>query len=120
MPLIQIKRDPRKVPDLLLERIIKGLPVTAAQALSCEEGHLTAADIMIEVTDSGPFDRNLKDLNVRVLANDYPSRRGPDLAALDEARKQITQKILLLLSAEVSWYVWVFLDTASYGSDTEG
>lgn len=117
MPLIQIRRNPEMINDGLLKSIIESLPRRAAQALSCAEGGvLKPEDIMIEADDFGPFDTNAKDIHVRVIAHDYPSRR----ANLDEIRTWISMDIFAELQlTPASWYVWVLLMPTSYGSDTE-
>lgn len=87
--------------------------------LSCSEGgKLESKDIMIEVTDFGPFDTNCKDLHVRVWAHDYPSRRGPNNKSLDLTQLKLSGRVRAYLTPDISWNVWVLLATTSYGSDT--
>ena len=119
MPLIQIVRNPTKVSDGMLGNILSMLPAASSTILSCSEGgKLRPDDIMIEVTEFGPHDRNCKDLHVRVWAHDYPSRRGPNNKALDLMQLKIAGRVRAYLTPEISWYVWVLLATTSYGSDT--
>ena len=119
MPLIQVVRDPTKVPDKVLGRILEMLPLAASMLLSCKEGgKLESKDIMIEVTEFGPFDKNCKDLHVRVWAHEYPSRRGPNDKALDLIRLKLSGRVSAYLTPDISWNVWVLLATTSYGSDT--
>jgi hypothetical protein len=95
--------------------IVRNLPDIVADALDCEAGHLTPQDIMIQVDEVGPFDSaNLKDLNVTIYAHDYPERA----ANLDSRRMQIERGLKQLLGEGQSWYVWIFLEKSSYGSDT--
>ena len=123
MPLIQIVRNPKKIPDNILMKILSMLPKVAAEALSCSEGgKLQPKDIMIEVTEFSPFDTNCKDLHVRVWAHDYPSRAGRNLKKLDEIQHIISSNVWGYITAEVpeaSWNVWVLLAKTSYRSDTE-
>jgi hypothetical protein len=122
MPLIVIKFDTQKVLPFVLKDILRELPAIAAKTLSCEEGgELKPEDIMFEVDPHGPYDLNVKELQLRVYAHDYPSR----LARLDEIRKDIENHLTSVLKTlyreqhEPSWYVWVLLSPTSYGSDTE-
>ena len=119
MPLIQIVRNPTKVSDGMLRQILNMLPVASSTMLSCSEGgKLESKDIMIEVTDFGPFDTNCKDLHVRVWAHDYPSRRGPNNKSLDLIQLKLSGRVRAYLTPDISWNVWVLLATTSYGSDT--
>ncbi len=117
MPLIFIRRRADKVDDKTVNTITALLQHIAANALSCKEGGLLKPeDIMFEVDDVGPLDRNVKDINIRVLAHDYEERRGKNL---DDIRKIISREVVSHLPEGVSWYVWPGILPTSYGSDTE-
>lgn len=117
MPLITIRRNPDKIRLLQIARINKALPPVAAAALSTKEGGiLPPEDIMIEWSDISSYDVNLKDINIRVIAHDYPERRGENL---DKARRTIAEEVVRHLPPETSWYVWPMILETSYGSDTE-
>lgn len=116
MPLVTIRRNPRKITDARLEHIIAHLPVIIAGALTCREGGLTSSDIMIEASDTGPFDTNVKDISIVVYAHRYPER----VADLEVRQQAMSRMIVAHLPDGVSWYVWVFLLESSYGSDTTG
>ena len=119
MPLVQIRRNPRIISDDVIWALNEHLPALAAKVLSCDEGGpLAPKDVMIEVDDIGPMDRNIKDIHIRVWAHDYPTRRGEDLEALRSIRKQIATEVVKHLPEITTWYVWVLLATTSYGSDT--
>lgn len=119
MPLIQVVRNPEKVSGENFEKFLAQLPAEAAKILTCEEGGiLKREDIMIEVTDFGPHDRNCKDLHVRVLAHDYPSRRGHDLVKLDIIRQKIAGRVFPFFPG-ISWNVWVLLSATSYIDDSD-
>jgi hypothetical protein len=116
VPLIQIVRKPVTINEKTLKAILDILPEISAEALTCKESRgLKAEDIMIEVRDLGPYDRNCKDLNIRVYAHDYPGRRGHNL---DIIQAKIVGKIGMCIPIEVSWYVWVLLSETAYSSDT--
>ena len=117
MPLVQIRRNPRKIDHFVLKALVDNLPAVAAGRLSCKEGGILAPkDIMLEFDDMGPYDANCKDVHIRVWAHDYAVRREN----LDAIRQQIAEEVLKHLPQGVSWYVWVLLAPTSYGSDTEG
>lgn len=115
MPVVTIKRNPRVIPDVMLEKIVLTLSINTANALTCEEGVLTEEDIMVEVSDVGSYDRNCKDINILVFAHDYPSRR----VKLDRAQLLISRALEVYLPQSASWYIWIILGTTSYGSDTQ-
>lgn len=118
--IVQIVHNPKKVlqPDFKnFGRFLQIFPTEAAKILSCEEsGYLKAEDIAIEVTEFGPYDLNCKDLHVRVLAYDYPSRRGNNLIELDILRYRISGCVWPYFPL-ISWAVWVQLAPTSFLSD---
>lgn len=119
MPLIQIRRNPTTVPDTVFKRLLESLPAITAEKLTCREGGLLKPeDIMIEVSDFGPYDLNCKDLHIRIYAHDYQSRRGWKLQRLDAIRKSIYLDVCLRIPSSVTRYVWILLSPTSYGSDT--
>lgn len=111
MPLVQIRS---RLTDLQLSELLPGLQKVAAEALACEEGKLGPGDIMIEIFESHPQDFNTKDVNIRVFANTYPDRSKN----LDDRRRQIGKYVQSHIPEGLTWYVWVKLSDASYGSDT--
>lgn len=116
MPLITIRRDTGKVSDKVLNNLCALLPDVASSELSCEEGgQLANKHIMIEVNNFGSFDMTEKDIHIRILAHNYPSR----VANKDKIRKSISDQIKPALPDGVRWYVWLILADTSYGSDTE-
>jgi hypothetical protein len=97
------------------KQVFANFAKVSARALTCPEGgKLTPSDIMIEVRDSGEFDKNCKDLNIRVLAHDYPSREQN----LDIIRRTIADEVKIFRNEnrypekDISWYVWVILTKA--------
>lgn len=114
MPLVQVRRTSR-VTNGTLKHLLDGLPAVVASALSCEDNRIYVPDIMIEVSEASGFDRNLKDVNIRVLAHDYPERHI-DASRIQRAISTFVQKTL---PGGTTWYVWLFLSFTSYGSDTE-
>lgn len=116
MPLIQIRYDPRAIPIQVTSALREALPAIAAEALACAENtKLAPKQIMLEFEPMNALDSNCKDINIRVWAHDYPSRRD----ILDLARERIAKEVLEHIPVGVSWYVWMLPMASSYGSDAE-
>ena len=116
MPFVNIIRNTKVVTDARLADIVKSLPSVVADALTCTEGVLTPEDIAVKVTDSGPFDRNLKDLEISITARDYPERS----ADKDNRTKNISRRIHEITPHGMSWSVCLILVKMAYVSDSEG
>lgn len=116
MPLIQIRYRTGKVGYKRVDNLIDAISSVAAKGLACEEGGpLAAEDMMVEVDLVGPQDRRVKDVNIRIIAHDYPTRRENLVAT----RRDVQRKVAGFLTSEMSYYVWPMLGYTSYGSDTE-
>lgn len=113
MPLIQIRRNAR-VTNGTMKHLLSGLDVVAASVLSCEDGFVTPQDILVEVSDASAFDKNIKDVNIRVLAHDYLERH----VRADWIQQTLSEYVQKNLPGGTSWYVWLVLGYTSYGSDT--
>ena len=117
MPLIQIVRNPDRVFGKTFERLLDMLPGVAATQLTCSDGGLLKPeDIMIEVSEFSPHDRNCKDIHIRVIAHDYPSRKGRRLERLEVIGSSIAGPVERALPKGTSWYVWVLLSPTSYNA----
>lgn len=120
VPLIQITRRQTIISDHTINALTDALSERAASELSCEDGGtLSPDDIMFEVNNFGHLDRNCKDIHIRVIAHDYPSRRGEDLERLDVIRRSLSNLVVNFLPTDATWNVWVLLSITSYGSDSE-
>ncbi|RXG91885.1 hypothetical protein [Bradyrhizobium vignae] len=116
MPLIQIRYNASAIPVEAISALRETLPAVAAKALTCADNiKCVPKDIMLEFERMSAFDLNCKDINIRVWAHDYPSRRE----ILDLAREHIAKEVLKHVPTEVSWYVWMLPMPSSYGSDAE-
>jgi len=116
MPLIQIRYNPSVIPIEATGALRETLPDVAAKALTCAENiKCSPEQIMLEFARMNALDFNCKDINIRVWAHDYPSRRD----ILDLAREHIAKEVLKHIPTGVSWYVWVLPVASSYGSDAE-
>ncbi len=112
MPLIIIHRNPAVVCDARLVHIAEHLPEVVAAALSCDEGPVSAEDVSIEISDVGAFDKNVRDLNIRVHAH-YFAERAADLGM---RQQRISRGIRELFPECESWSVWVLLHKGSHGT----
>jgi hypothetical protein len=120
VPLIQITRRQTIISDNIINALTDALTELAASELSCEDGGiLSPEDIMFEVNSFGHLDRNCKDIHIRVIAHDYPSRRGEDLERLDAIRRSLSNLVVNFIPTDATWNVWVLLSITSYGSDSE-
>ncbi|OGF82828.1 hypothetical protein A3B18_00225 [Candidatus Giovannonibacteria bacterium RIFCSPLOWO2_01_FULL_46_13] len=115
MPLVEIRRNSAVIDDQILLNIIESLPPIAADVLSTKGGKLDPEEIMIEVDEASPFDRHVKDLNIRIRGHNFQER----LENHDAIRRRISEEVLRHLPDGISWYVWLDLVPISYGSDTE-
>lgn len=116
MPLIQIRYNGNAIPIEAISALRENLLAVAAKVLTCTESiQYAPKHIMLEFGLMNALDVNCKDINIRVWAHDYPSRRD----TLDLARDHIAKAVLKHVPAGVSWSVWVLLIPSSYGSDTE-
>lgn len=115
MPLVVVNRNPKKVENNLLKRIVENLPESVASALTtsdlCPEGKLTAQDIEVWVQDFGPHDINTKDIEIIIWANLYLERQ----ASLDFRRDMLCKMVRLGIPEKITGFVWILLQPASFG-----
>lgn len=117
MPLVVMNCKKGRLLGDMIGNLANELPAIVARALHVEKnlkGHLTSEDIEVEVRESGPYDVNIKDLEITIWANDYPER----LANLDKRREEILSGIREFLrdyDRNLSGFVWVLLQPASFG-----
>ncbi len=111
MPQAYIARDLAVVDDKTLRQIVELLQPVAAVALSVKGvGELNARDILVEVKDFGPFDRHARDLQIIILAHEYPERAHN----IDERTAQIAMYLGKMIPKGVSYSIWCILGTSSY------
>jgi len=116
MPLIEVRRHSANVHGPLLNDVIDALIPAAARALTCAEGgKLANGDIMVEASVLSASCKNVKDIHIRVIAHDYPSRRE----RLEDINKDIASAIRPLIPEGIAWYVWTLLVPTAYVSDSE-
>ena len=117
MPLVVVTHEVGRVPPDMLIKLARALPEIVAQALNVEENEharLTVADIEVRVQESGPYDFNVKDLEIIIWANDYPER----LVNLDERKETILKGVREFLrdfDRNLSGFVWVLLQPTAFG-----
>jgi hypothetical protein len=111
MPLVTIQMG-KDFDGGYMRMFASHIQLAVANALSCEEGKLEPAEVEVMLTRVDP-DRHVgyKDLEITVVANDYPSRQ----AKLFEAKMNIARQVKFLLPSPTrTWHVWVQLVPASY------
>lgn len=112
MPLIEIRYSLQKLHINDIRRVIDVLPLVSSTALTCPEGGLLKEeDIMIEAQPFGTFDKNCKELHIRILAHNYRSR----LKRIDAIQDAILGRVRVCIG-DVNAYVWLILAPTSYGS----
>lgn len=99
-----------------LEFLAMRLPAIIAEALNTShpDGQLMPADINVRFERSGPFDQNVIDLSILILANDYPERR----ANIKERKEAIVGEVRQMpLADNADFSVWILLAEGAYGAD---
>lgn len=74
MPFVLVSRNPTVVVDEEMNDFVAVLREVIAKHLSCEERRLTAKEVSVMVRDTGGFDQNMGNLQIVVLAHNFPSR----------------------------------------------
>ena len=117
MPLVEISRDPKVVPDDLVQLLGHALRVMVAAALDTPEeegGCLSPNEVGVRVRDQHPLDVNALPLEIHVVANYYPARH----ANVDQRRAEIVENVQELLPEGLvgsdQAFVWVLLVHASF------
>jgi hypothetical protein len=90
MPKVFITYQQEALPAAKLPSLVEYVREAVAAALHCpdnEKAHLGPGDVSIQVFEAGQFDRLTHDVEVCVLAKDYPERSG-NLAKRAERLKQ--------------------------------
>jgi len=116
MPFVWVRTNPYKIGKTQFRQLVENLPTIVAEALSVPgtDGELTPEEIEVKVETFGLFDIHTKDLEIIILAQDFPERKKN----LDERQRLITGKVRRLLSPSVTGitgFVWVLLQPGSFG-----
>ena len=117
MPLVVVKHKAGRILPGMLEKLGQAMPEIVASALDVKENpeaHLTAEDVEVWIRESGPYDINVKDLEIVIWANTYPER----LANLSDRKEAILQGLLKFLGdfdRNLSGFVWVLLQPGAFG-----
>lgn len=109
MPVVYLHYKRVRGLDEIAGRLATQLTVIVAEALDVPENpeaRLTAGDIEVKVGVSGPKDVNGKDLEITVIAHDYPERTDN----VDVRRDSIlhgVRKFLADYDRNVTGWVWI-------------
>ncbi len=113
MPLVVVNRNPKKLNDEQLKILVSSLPESVASILTCNDpgGHLRAEDIEVWVQDFGPYDVNIKDVEIIIWANLCPGRH----ATLNLRLNLLCNLISHVLPKEIKGFIWILLQPGSFG-----
>jgi hypothetical protein len=117
MPVVSLYYKPHCVPEEILRRLAKALPEIIAGELDVPENkdaRLTAGDIEIHVTKSGPFDTNIKNLEIMIWAHEFPER----LQNIEERKNRIVLRVRLFFTEydlNIVGWVWILLQPTAFG-----
>ncbi|MBZ9571952.1 hypothetical protein KJA15_01260 [Patescibacteria group bacterium] len=97
----------------VIKELIDNLPGIVAEALSVPgtDGELTSDEIEVKFETFGPFDVHSKDIEIIILANDYPERKKN----LDERQTLIKEGVKRILYSGITGFVWVLPLPGSFG-----
>ena len=119
MPLVHVgfKESPLRVhrSETFLMDLCNSLPKIVADALDTPENpeaRLGSKDIEVEVEPHPILSVNKKDIEILILAHDYPERRKN----LDERRASIDNAVKKIIPEKYHGFVWIFLGHTSFGS----
>lgn len=116
MPLVWIRRNPKKITDARIEHLLDHLPEIIVGGLSLPDKPMRKTSVVIAVHDIGPFDRNMSDVNIVIFAHSYKWR----LDLFDEIRARICREVVLHLGERQSWALDIVLGQFSYASGIAG
>ena len=117
MPLVNLDYRSEALTSQILGELAHALPAIVADALHVAEdknAHLTEQEVEVRVRESGPYDVNIKDIGIHVMANLFPGRA----ASLEQRKDWILMRIRTFLAdydCNLSVGVWVTLHPAAYG-----
>lgn len=117
MPLVLVRHDKslsgRFLEDLALE--LQKITARHLDVAENEEARLSPADVEIWNNRARMIDANVKDLQIVILANDYPERR----ANLEERKEGIRRDVKVVIGqhgyTNITGFVWVLLVPGAFG-----
>lgn len=117
MTLVNLYHKTGRLNSQMLGELTRALPAIVADALHSAENtevRLTEQEVEVCVRESGPYDVNIKDVGIHVMANLYPGRE----ANLDTRKNLILEAISAFFvnyGGDLSVGVLVTLHPAAYG-----
>ncbi len=106
--------------DQVVARLAKALPEIVAPNLTIEgrpldDGSITPAEIIVRCNKGSEMDVNGKELEIIILAHDFPERK----ANLEERKDAIIEGVRKFFKEEdfrgVAGFVWIFLVPTAFG-----
>jgi len=108
MPLVLITRKP----GVSLTELLSMIRLVVADELSSNDPHgaLIPDDIEVNVREFGPLDISKYDVEILIVANEYPERR----ATLPARTYMVRKKVANLLPGGLLSWVWILLATGEW------
>ena len=118
MPQVEVVRSDTVAPEVL-QPILELLPEVVAESLTCNDpgGQLSAEDIEVLFRDGHDYDcggppQHPYHLQIRIFANDFPSRRNN----LDTRRTVLIENLRSVVPRDLNVYIWILLCPGSFGT----
>lgn len=113
MPLALVYRD-KTISDQTLSQIVKSLPKIVSDNLSISEKPeitLSPSEVGIRCFDTGPFDTQMRAVEIIIVAHDYPERH----VKIEEKARTIAREVHDATSCGLkSIWVWVLLEQGGF------
>lgn len=119
MPFVTMRYKRSRVTSSFVDMLAHELPRIIAPHLSLggrerNEGLVTPDDIMVQCEEGGPYDVNTKDIQISILAHDFPER-VVNLESRKEAILEGIRAVMTHYGAKASGCVLITLHHMAYG-----
>lgn len=119
MPIVQLRYKPGRDLEELACKLAEALPAIVAPQLSIagaelHDGMVTQKEIIVEVTEGSQADVNTKDLQITILAHNFPERVETDEQRKDAMLKGV-RTFLADFDRNVDGFVWLILAPTAFG-----
>ena len=119
MPIVQLRYKSDRGLEELVGNLAKALPAIIAPQLTVlgselHDGMVTEKEIIVEVTECSQADINTKDLQITILAHNFPDRIETDEQRKDAIIKDV-RTFLADYDRNVEGFVWLILVPTAFG-----
>lgn len=112
MPKVEVYyRQNELAPEEFLDNLGKFLPGLVAEQLSTTGTTLGPDNIEMRFQPAGPRDKTIVDVGVTISSGNSRERA---LKLKDGGIQKIVHHLLMILSDEATFYIWVFLGESAY------